>query len=312
MRRRRTYRAAVLRALLLLLCFPPGHGLLAQQDPLFSQYMFNTLAFNPGYAGSADVLTAMALSRHQWVGFAGAPNTQTLVVHSPLPGRTLAIGGSILNDAIGPSQQTSAFVDAAYRIRTGARSRLAFGLKGGIGFYQADLAALSTVQAEPANLNISGKVLPNFGFGLYWHSPRHYLGLSAPKLLENTIGSDGTVVVSREIRHYFLMGGYVVDLNRDLRFKPGFMLRAVQGAPLSLDINANFLLRDKVWFGALYRFSSGPGFMAQYRFTEQLRGGYAFDLTTTRIGAYSAGTHEVMVSYDLNFNTGRTLSPRYF
>jgi len=312
MRDRRTYHRGMRRLLPLLATLVLGMDVRAQQDPLYSQYMFNTLAFNPGYAGSADVLSVMALSRHQWVGFAGAPNTQTLVVHSPLPGRSMALGGSVLHDAIGPSRQTSAFIDAAYRIRTGERTRLAFGVKGGLGFYQADLASLSTVQAESANINISGKVLPNFGFGLYWHSPTYYLGLSAPKLLENTIGSDGTVVVNREFRHYFLLGGYVLDLNRDLRFKPSFMLRAVQGAPLSLDLNANFLLRDKVWFGALYRFSSGLGFMAQYRFTDQLRAGYAFDLTTTRIGAYNAGTHEVMISYDLNFNTGRTISPRYF
>lgn len=287
-------------------------GASAQQDPLYSQYMFNTLAYNPAYAGSADVFTMMALSRHQWVGFAGAPNTQTLVLHSPLPGRTLALGGSVVHDVIGPAKQTSAFLDAAYRIRTGERSRLAFGLKGGVGLYQADLASLSTVQVESANLNISGKLLPNFGFGLYWHSPRHYVGLSAPRLLENTIGSDGSVVVSKEFRHYHLIGGYVIDLNRDLRFKPSFMVRAVQGAPLSVDLNANFLLRDKVWFGAMYRLSSGMGFMAQYRFNDQLRAGYAFDLTTTRIGAYNAGTHEVMISYDLNFNTGRTISPRFF
>lgn len=306
------YPSLAQRVLALVLACLAGRGLVAQQDPLYSQYMFNTLAFNPGYAGSADMLTVMALSRHQWVGFAGAPNTQTLVVHSPLPGRTMALGGSVLHDVIGPARQTSAFVDAAYRIRTGERTRLAFGLKGGIGLYQADLASLSTVQAESANINISGKVLPNFGFGIYWHSPTFYLGLSTPKLLENSIGSDGTVVVNREVRHYFLIGGYVFNMNRDLRFKPGFMLRAVQGAPLSMDLNANFLLRDKVWFGALYRLSSGLGFMAQYRFTEQLRAGYAFDLTTTRIGAYNAGTHEVMISFDLNFNTGRTISPRYF
>lgn len=312
MRDRRTYHRGIRRLLPFLAALVLGAGVRAQQDPLYSQYMFNTLAFNPGYAGSADVLSMMVLSRHQWVGFAGAPNTQTLVVHSPLPGRSMAIGGSLLHDAIGPSRQTSAFMDAAYRIRTGKDTRLAFGLKGGIGFYQADLASLSTVQAESANINISGKVLPNFGFGLYWHSPSSYLGISAPKLLENSIGSDGTVVVNREFRHYFLLGGYVLDVNRDLRFKPSFMLRVVQGAPLSLDLNASFLLRDKVWFGALYRLSSGLGFMAQYRFTDQLIAGYAFDLTTTRIGAYNAGTHEVMISYDLNFNTGRTKSPRYF
>ncbi len=292
-----------------MLAMPMVH---AQQDPMYSQYMFNTLAFNPAYAGSADVFTAMALSRHQWVGFAGAPSTQTLALHSPLPGQTLSLGGELVHDVSGPAKQSSAFADAAYRIRTGADTRLAFGVKAGVNFFQADIAALRTVDADPVNANISGKLLPNLGFGMFWHSPTYYVGLSAPKLLENTIGSDGGVVTNREFRHYFLMGGYVMDVNRDLKFKPSVLMRVVQGAPLSLDLNANFLLRDKVWFGGMYRVGNGFGFMAQYRFNEQLRAGYAFDLTTTRIGAYNAGTHEIMVSYDLRFTQGRTISPRYF
>jgi type IX secretion system PorP/SprF family membrane protein len=303
--------------------FARGSGLIAalvlagtlvrgQQDPMYSQYMFNVLAFNPAYAGSADVLTGMILSRHQWVGFDGAPSTQSLVMHSPLPGQTLSLGGSLMHDVAGPAKQTSAFLDAAYRIRTGKDTRLAFGLKGGINLFQADIASLTTVDAEPANVSISGKMLPNFGFGLFWHSNRYYIGLSSPKLLENTIGGDNTLFVSKEFRHFFAMGGYVMDLNRDLKFKPSFMLRAVQGAPMSLDLNANFLLRDKVWFGAMYRLGNAFGFMAQYSFNDQLRAGYAFDLTTNRIGAYNAGTHEVMLSYDFLFSQGRTISPRYF
>lgn len=284
----------------------------AQQDPMYSQYMFNTLAFNPGYAGSADVFTVMALSRHQWVGFKGAPSTQTLSLHSPLPGRTLSLGGSLIHDVAGPAQQNSAFVDIAYRIRTGVDTRLAFGLMAGVNIFQADLASLTTVEAETANASISSKAMPNFGFGLFWHGPRYYVGLSAPKLLENTIADGGAVTVSQEFRHYFAMAGYVMDINRDLKFKPSMLLRAVQGAPMSLDLNANFLLREKVWFGGMYRLGNGLGFMAQYRFNEQLRAGYAFDLTTTRLAAYNAGTHEVMISYDMRFTEGRTISPRYF
>ncbi|MFT3884702.1 MAG: type IX secretion system membrane protein PorP/SprF [Flavobacteriales bacterium] len=284
----------------------------AQQDPMYSQYMFNTLAFNPAYAGSADVFTVMALSRHQWVGFDGAPSTQTLSLHSPLPGEQFALGGNIIHDVVGPTKQTGAFMDAAFRIRTGKDTRLAFGLMGGVNLYQADLASLSTVEVEPVNANIKGKALPNFGFGLYWHSKRYYVGLSAPKLLENTISSDGQVVTNKEFRHYFLIGGYVMDLSRDVKFKPAFMLRVVEGAPLSLDLNANFLLRERIWFGAMYRVGNAFGVMAQYQFNEQLRAGYAFDLTTTRVGAYNAGTHEIMLSYDLKFTKGRTISPRYF
>ena len=288
--------------------------LLAQQDPLYSQYMFNTLAFNPAYAGSGDVFTVMALSRHQWVGFEGAPATQTILAHSPLRSQNLALGLSVINDKLGPTRQTGVFADFAYRIRTGESSRLAFGLKGGFNSFRADLAGLSTVDPDQANVDIQGKMLPNFGFGLFWHTPLAYVGVSAPKLLENETveATNGLLTTGSEERHYFVMGGYVMDLGRDLKFKPSFMARLVAGAPLSLDVNANFLLRERIWFGAMYRLGNSFGLLGQYQVNDQLRIGYAFDLTTTNLGAYNAGTHEIMLSYDLRFIKGRTISPRYF
>jgi type IX secretion system PorP/SprF family membrane protein len=288
--------------------------LLAQQDPLYSQYMFNTLAFNPAYAGSGDVFTVMALSRHQWVGFEGAPATQTILAHSPLRSQNLALGLSVINDKLGPTRQTGVFADFAYRIRTGESSRLAFGLKGGFNSFRADLAGLSTVDPDQANVDIQGKMLPNFGFGLFWHTPLAYVGVSAPKLLENETveATNGLLTTGSEERHYFVMGGYVMDLGRDLKFKPSFMARLVAGAPLSLDVNANFLLRERIWFGAMYRLGNSFGLVGQYQVNDQLRIGYAFDLATTKLGAYNAGTHELMLSYDLRFIKGRTISPRYF
>ena len=286
----------------------------AQQDPLFSQYMFNTLAVNPGYAGSADVFTIMALSRHQWVGFNGAPSTQTLVAHTPIAKEHMALGLSVLNDKVGPTRQTGVYADYAYRIRTGKNSRLAFGLKGGANLYQADLASLSTVDPDAANANVRGKALPNFGFGLFWHSKRHYIGLSAPKLLQNEIDAVQAtgIVTAAEVRHYFLLGGIVIDLDRSTKFKPSFMVRMVQGAPLSIDLNANFLFRERIWLGAMYRVGNSFGVLGQYQVNDQFRIGYAFDLTTTKLGAYNAGTHEIMLNYDLRFFTGRTVSPRFF
>jgi len=303
------------RVLALVVVFMLGRSSVhAQQDPLYSQYMFNTLAFNPAYAGSADVFTVMALSRHQWVGFEGAPATQTVLSHTPLRNQALALGLTAMTDKVGPARQTGAFLDLAYRIRTGADTRLSFGLKGGVNSFQADLAGLATVNPDQANVNVQGQLMPNFGFGLYWHAPRYYVGLSAPKLLENELvpASTGVITTSSEVRHFFLMGGYVLDLGRDLKFKPSFMTRVVKGSPLSVDLNASFLLRERIWFGALYRLGNAFGVFGQYRVNDQLSVGYAFDLTTTKLGAYNAGTHEVMLSYDLRFIKGRTISPRYF
>lgn len=298
-------------AVLLLI---PSLAARAQQDPLYSQYMFNTLAFNPAYAGSADVLTVMALSRHQWVGFEGAPSTQTFIAHSPLGKGPMALGVTALTDKAGPMRQTAAQVDLAYRLKVSEGSRLAFGLKAGIDLMSADIASLSTVEVDPANVNIQGQTMPNFGFGLFWHSQRYYLGFSVPKLLQNEIqiASSTPLITGTQVRHFYLMGGYVLDIQDDLKFRPSFLLRRVEGAPLSLDINANFLLRERIWFGGMYRVGNSFGLLAQYQVNDQFRIGYAFDLTTTRLGAYNAGTHEIMLNYDLRFIKGRAVSPRYF
>lgn len=307
-------RSVTFRSLLMAACTAGGLSVHGQQDPLFSQYMFNTLAFNPAYAGSADVLTVLALSRHQWVGFEGAPSTQTFVAHSPLKGENMALGFTAITDKAGPVRQTSVLGDYAYRIRVGHDSQLAFGLKGGINIYRADIASLSTVEADPANVNIEGQILPNFGFGLFWHGERYYAGLSMPKLLENdlTSVSGSALVTATEVRHVFLMGGYVFDLARDIKLKPSFLLRRVAGAPLSLDLNANFLFHERIWLGGMYRLGNSFGLLAQYQVNDQFRIGYAFDLTTTAIGAYNAGTHEIMLNYDLRFSRSKTISPRYF
>ncbi len=308
---KRWYHTAML---LLTVALPGLQRATAQQDPLFSQYMFNTLAFNPAYAGSADVFTVMALGRHQWAGFEGAPSTQTLLAHTPLRATNLSLGFTAITDKAGPARQTGGFIDLAYRVRTGADSRLSFGLKGGASMYQADLASLATVETDPANVNIQGHLMPNFGFGLFWHGPRMYVGVSAPKLMENdmTDAQGATVVVSKEMRHYFAMAGYVMDLSHAVKLKPSVIFRVVEGAPWSLDVNANFLFRERVWLGAMYRVGNDFGMLAQYQVNDQFRIGYAFDLTTTRIGAYNAGTHELMLSYDFRFITGRAISPRYF
>ncbi len=306
--------ARTIRYVLPLALLLPGMRSSAQQDPLYSQYMFNTLAFNPAYAGSAEIFTVMALSRHQWVGFEGAPTTQTLLAHAPVKRSGLSLGFSAITDKTGPARQTSAHLDVAYRIRTGERSRLSFGLKGGLNMYQAEIASLTTVEADPANVDIQGQLLPNFGFGLFWHTDRTYVGVSAPKLLENELDvvSGTNLVMATESRHYFLMAGHVIDVNHGLKFKPSIMFRLVEGAPWSLDVNANFLVRDRVWFGGMYRLGNAFGLLGQYQVNDQFRIGYAFDLTTTRMGAYNAGTHEIMLNYDLRFIKGRTISPRYF
>lgn len=287
----------------------------AQQDPMFSQYMFNMLSVNPAYAGSADLLSVNAIYRDQWVDFDGAPRTQTITAHAPLKKETISVGGSIINDAHGPLKQTGLYGDVSYRIFFD-RSKLAFGLKGGINFFQANLVDLSPVEADdPAfQQNISNRTLPNFGAGVMWYSQTSYVGLSVPKILTNKL-IDGNLPDfnnNAEKQHFFLVAGTVLEINNYINFKPAGTLRVVNGAPPSFDLTANFMFYEKFWVGAMYRFQESVGMLLQYEINNKMRVGYAYDYSTTDIGNYSSGSHEIMLGVDFGKNAGGDISPRFF
>lgn len=293
-----------------------GTVLLAQQDPQFSQYMFNLLALNPAYAGSSDRISLKALSRHQWVGFEGAPTTQTLTIHSPVWHESFALGGTIMRDAHGPITQYTFMVDAAYRIFMGDQ-KLAFGLKGGLNLFQGKFAELNpqTAGDQVFQQNVNSKLDPQFGFGMMWYSDRHYLGLSTPKLLRTEFfKEDSLAFVSSpgQRPHYFLTGGYVFDLGLYHKFKPTFLLKAVQGAPMSFDLSANVLFYEKFWLGAMYRHKDSVGLMAQYHITDDFTAGYAYDITLSPLRNYSGGSHEIMLGYEFGKRAKGIRSPRYF
>lgn len=295
-----------------------GTSARAQQDPMYTMYMWNTLAVNPGYAGSADLFTITGLARQQWVGLAGAPSTQTITAHTPLPMESLGVGLSVVNDKTGPVSNTVAYADVAYRLRVNAESRLAFGLKAGVDLMQLRLGGLQNVDVNDPlfGQDLTSKARPNFGFGLYYWNKKAYIGLSAPKLLEHDrfeadIASS-VVSAVRQRRHYFLIGGYVFDFSRDVKFRPSFLVKAVEGAPLQAEASLMFLLREKLWLGGAYRNQDAVSAVIAYQISDQFKVGYAHDFTTSALRSYHSGTHELMLSYDLRFNKEKTLSPRYF
>ena len=293
-----------------------GTGLLAQQDPQFTQYMFNMLALNPAYAGSSDRLNIKALTRHQWVGFEGAPTTQTLTAHSPIVNESLCIGGTIMRDAHGPVTQYGFMADVAYRIFMG-ESKLAFGLKGGLNLFQGKFAELNPLVAgdQVFQQNVNSKLDPQFGFGMMYYSDRYYLGVSTPKLLRSEFfETDSLAFVSEpgQRSHWFLSGGYVFDMGIYHKFKPTFLVKAVQGAPVSFDLSANFLFYEKFWLGAMYRHQDAVGVLAQYNINDDFSIGYSYDYPLSTLHNYSGGSHEIMLGYLLGKPVKGIRSPRYF
>lgn len=286
-----------------------------QQDPMFTQYMFNTQAINPAYAGSADLVTLNAIYRDQWVDFDGAPVTQTVAMHGPLRKESLSVGGTVVNDSHGPVRQTGFYGDISYRILFD-ESRLAFGLKGGINLYQANLLDLNPVVADDPvfSADLSNKTLPNFGAGVLWYSQKHYLGLSVPKILSNQLidTSMPEFENNRERQHFFLIGGMMFDVNNYTKFKPAFLFKAVNGAPPSFDLTANFLFYEKFWIGAMYRWQDAVGVLLQYEVNNKVKIGYAYDYTLSDIGNYTIGSHEIMLGIDFFRGVRGDVSPRWF
>jgi len=289
----------------------------AQQDPQFTQYMFNLLALNPAYAGSAERVDVKALSRHQWVGFAGAPTTQTLTIHSPVFLESLGVGGSLMRDEHGPVTQYGLMLDVAYRMFIGNGQKLSFGIDGGMNIFQGKFADLHPLEQgdQVFQQNVNSKLDPQFGFGIMWYSDRFYLGLSTPKLLRTEFfDTDSLKLVSQDGQraHYFLTGGYVFDLNPYTKFKPTFLVKAVQGAPISFDLSANFLFYEKFWIGAMYRNEDAVGALAQYYITNDLTVGYAYDYPLSPLRDHSGGSHEFMLGFAFGNKLKGIRSPRYF
>ncbi len=299
-----------------LVCF----GAQAQQDPMYTHYMYNTLIINPAYAGSRDALTISALHRSQWANFKGAPMTQTLTLHSPIGNEHIGLGLSASNDKIGPINNTAISGSFAYRINLTKKSKLSFGVSGGMNILQADLNSLQLDnQNDPSfQNNIRNKVTPNVGFGIYYSRERFYAGVSTPNILESkhyeTSQADGTVSESRAQRHYFFIAGAVFNLTNNLAFKPTTLIKVTTGSPIQADFTASFIMMKKFLLGAMYRTGDSFGILAGFDITPQFHVGYSFDWSYgLRTGSYNYGSHEVMLRYDFIFNSKNQIqSPRYF
>ncbi len=289
----------------------------AQQDPMYTQYFFNTQTINPAYAGSWKSLGFMALARHQWVGWDGAPATYTFSLQSPLRNDRVSLGLNVISDNLGKERKFGLWGDYAYKAKFSETTDLRLGLKAGFTNYTNNLSELILLPGISDPLfqgDLENKFVPNFGFGLFLQNPRYYVGFAIPKILHQEIveNNPNNFSLQSDVRHFFLEGGAVFDLGSNLKFKPTFMTKATYGAPLQLDLTANFLIREKIWLGAMFRSKDALGIVAQWIFDNSLRIGYAFDYSTTKLQRYHDGTHEIMVSYELRSLKQLIVSPRYF
>ncbi|HBX49443.1 MAG: hypothetical protein A2275_16995 [Bacteroidetes bacterium RIFOXYA12_FULL_35_11] len=292
----------------------------AQQVPMYTHYMYNTLVINPAYAGSRDALTVTGLHRSQWVDFSGAPITQTLSMHTPLLDEHIGLGLSVINDKIGPINNTAVFANFAFIMNLNTKSKLSLGLSAGANIFQANL---STLQLDQQNdpvfaSNINNHVTPNFGFGVYYSRERFYAGISTPNLIQNNYSvinlEDGTSLIGKEQRHFFLIAGAMIPLTQNLAFKPTTLLKVTSGAPIQSDITASFIINKRFLVGAMFRTGDAVGCLIGFDITNQLHAGYSFDWSYgVKTFKYNQGSHELILRYDFKFLDKKQIhSPRYF
>jgi type IX secretion system PorP/SprF family membrane protein len=289
--------------------------LLAQQDAQYTQYMYNTVSVNPGYAGSRGHISIGALHRSQWMGLDGAPTTQTLNIHSPIGHNGMGMGVSIVNDKIGPTSETYFDIDLSYTVKTSDEGKLSFGIKGSahlldIRFSELNVFAPDVTLAQ----DIDNKFSPNFGAGVYYHTDKFYAGLSVPRFLQTSHFDESSISTAKEQMNFYLITGYVFDVNTNLKFKPTILSKIVQGAPLQLDLSANFLMNDKFILGAAYRWDAALSGMVGFQINNSFLIGMAYDKEVTELGnaAFNDGSFEIILRYDFITTKGFVKSPRFF
>lgn len=285
----------------------------AQQDAQYTQYMYNTINVNPAYAGSRGVMSVFGLYRTQWIGLDGAPKTSSFSLNTPINNSDIGIGVSLVNDKIGPTNENTLSTDISYSIPTSETFKLSFGIKATANLFNLDINKLTPEdQGDPQFQDLNNKFSPNIGAGVYWHSDKAYVGFSIPNFIETNRYDDNDVAIFKDKINYYLMAGYVFDLNYYLKFKPAVLTKMVQGAPLQVDLSGNFMFNEKFVVGLAYRWSASLSAMAGFQVSEGMYIGYAYDRETTKLNNYNSGSHEIFLRFEFFNNYNKMISPRFF
>lgn len=289
----------------------------AQQDAQYTQYMYNMNVVNPAYAGSRGTLSLGLLARSQWTNVNGGPKTMTFDAHAPV-GKKVGMGLSVIADEIGPAKEQNIYGDFSYTLTTSEEGRLAFGLKAGVTLLNVNLLDVVLPQTatgdDPLFDENINEAFPNVGAGVYYYNEKWYAGFSVPNLLKSEhLDKENINTKASEEIHYFFATGYVFDLSSTLKFKPSVLVKGVTGAPVSFDVNANFLMYERFELGASYRWQDAVSLLFNFGVTRSFRVGYAYDYTISEFSnSNTGGSHELILLYDISFSKKNLKSPRFF
>lgn len=292
----------------------------AQQDPEFTNYMYNMSVVNPAYAtGTPGIINLGAFYRSQWVGAIGSPKTFSAFGHVPLSSK-VETGLSFITDEIGDGalKENNIYADFAYNLTLSKKLTLALGLKAGVTLLQTNFDNFrlesGSVSTDPAFRQNINQTYPDFGAGAFLYSEDYYIGFSSPNFIKSKHLDEvnGIQRLGGEEIHLYLMGGYVFKLNSDFKLKPSFMVRSVKGVPPMYDVSANVGYIDRFELGVSYRVDDSFSGLMKIGITPYLDIGYSYDYTTSNLGKYNSGSHEIFLLFNLNFIHGHDKSPRFF
>jgi len=284
----------------------------AQQDPQYTQYMYNMNVVNPAYAGLKEGLALNLLYRNQWSSLDGSPETFTLAAHSPI-GEKTGLGLSIIRDELGPVRETNAYADFSYNLQISNKFQLSLGLKAGATFHEVGLTGLDLQDpGDPFFSQNINSTYPNIGTGAFLYSDNFYVGVSVPNLLNSVHLEENGLKFGSETNHYFVTSGYVFEATENLKLKPSVLVKSAFDAPTSFDVNMNALFLEKFELGVSYRLDDSFSGLVGFQATPDFRIGYAYDAVTSEINNVAPASHEIILTYNIIFNKRVLRSPRYF
>jgi type IX secretion system PorP/SprF family membrane protein len=271
--------------------------------------MFNGLLINPAYAGNQGCLNMNAHVRNQWSGMDGAPTTFVVSAHSPIKPK-ISLGAVLYADKIGVSRQIGFAGIYSYAINFTNNRRLSIALQGSINNFRNDLSSLTPkMQNDPSIIHADvNEMRMNFGSGFFYSAPRFYAGLSLVNIQANF--RDKSVFVFNQRRQYFLNGGYLINLNEDVKLKPNLLVRYIEGSKTYFDINNTVILKEVLWLGVSYRTSGSMVFLTQFKLSDQLNLGYAFERNISMDKNLNRSSHEIMINFRCEYSNS-SITPRY-
>lgn len=291
---------------IITLFFLSAGSINAQQEPMFTQYIFDPISINPAYSGTNNMLSVNALTRLQWVGLEGAPKTFSLSSHMPVEGRNIGLGVTLLSEKVGPVNNTFFTINYAYHLQFNNALTLSMGLKGGISSYKVDLTGLDINDTEdPQFENNEKKISPNLGFGFFLYEHRYYVGFSVPKLIQTKVDEEYATDERQLKRHYYIFGGYNWRIDKDWVLKPSLLTKFVVGAPVSNDITIRALYMDLVGAGLMYRIGDAMGLFVYGNVYKQLNIGYGYEYSLNGLSGVNSGTHEIRLTYDFDVSKSK-------